>query len=83
MVDRMKKLKPEQTKLLLEILKTRAGKYYLLLQEEGIDCLSTDQANEVRNILTDELTESGLRDDWEPNKRGLAIEGLIDALAPY
>ena len=34
--------------------------------------------DELCDMLLDEFTESGLKDDDEPNERGLAIEELVD-----
>jgi hypothetical protein len=42
--------------------------------------LTNDQREELRQILTDELMETGLGDDDEPNERGLLLEELIDKL---
>jgi hypothetical protein len=42
--------------------------------------LTNDQREELRQILTDELMDTGLGDDDEPNERGLLLEELIDKL---
>lgn len=42
--------------------------------------LTEYQREELRQAVTDELTETGLRDDDEPNARGLLLEELIDRL---
>lgn len=42
--------------------------------------LTVDQREELRQAVTDELMETGLRDDDEPNERGLLLEELIDRL---
>ena len=42
--------------------------------------LTHDQREELRQAVTDELIETGLRDDDEPNERGLLLEELIDRL---
>lgn len=42
--------------------------------------LTEEQREELRQALTDEFTETGLRDDDEPNARGLLLEELIDRL---
>jgi hypothetical protein len=42
--------------------------------------ITNDQREELRQILTDELMETGLGDDDEPNERGLLLEELIDKL---
>ena len=42
--------------------------------------LTDDQREDLRQAVTDELIETGLRDDDEPNERGLLLEELIDRL---
>lgn len=42
--------------------------------------LTDDQREELRQILTDELIETGLHENDEPNERGLLLEELIDKL---
>jgi hypothetical protein len=49
----------------------------LLRSESPID-LSEQQAIELSQALTDELCESGLKVNSEPNRRGNMIEELID-----
>jgi hypothetical protein len=50
------------------------------LEEGG---LSADELNELREAVSDEFLDSGLRPDYEPNERGLQLEDLIDELAPW
>jgi hypothetical protein len=40
--------------------------------------LTDEQRDELREMLTDEFIETGLREDDEPNERGLLLEELID-----
>jgi hypothetical protein len=42
--------------------------------------LTEEQQDELRQTLTDEIMETGLREDDEPNGRGLLLEELIDKL---
>ena len=42
--------------------------------------LTAEQREDLRQAVTDELIETGLRDDDEPNERGLLLEELIDRL---
>jgi hypothetical protein len=42
--------------------------------------LTDNQREDLRQALTDELMETGLREDDEPNERGLLLEELIDKL---
>lgn len=42
--------------------------------------LTEYQRDELRQAVTDEFSETGLRKDDEPNERGLLLEELIDRL---
>ena len=42
--------------------------------------LTETQREELRQTLTDELIDTGLRENDEPNERGLLLEELIDKL---
>ena len=42
--------------------------------------LTDEQRQDLRQAVTDELIETGLRDNDEPNERGLLLEELIDRL---
>lgn len=42
--------------------------------------LTDDQREDLRQALADELLETGLRENDEPNERGLLLEQLIDKL---
>jgi len=42
--------------------------------------LTEEHRDELRQTLTHELMETGLREDDEPNGRGLLLEELIDKL---
>ena len=42
--------------------------------------LAEDQREELRQTLTDEFIETGLRENDEPNERGLLLEELVDRL---
>lgn len=45
--------------------------------------MSADKRFVIMNdALCDELMATGFREDWEPNKRGLMIEGIIAKLNP-
>jgi hypothetical protein len=46
----------------------------LLLESQ----LTESQADKINQALTDELCETGLNPDGEPNQRGVILEELID-----
>lgn len=68
-----------QINLLLEVLEIK--KLIRLVQETdaGLFCKLSDK-EKIKQAVLDEFCSSGLRDDNEPNQRGLELEGLIDAI---
>lgn len=65
--------------LLSEVLRKRPGMIDIVASPENVE-LTDDQRDELRQAVTDELIETGLRDDDEPNERGLLLDELIDCL---
>jgi len=65
--------------LLNEIVERRCPQYLAALGSgkilTGLETLAIQQA------IADELLATGLRDDDEPNERGLCLESLIDFLS--
>jgi hypothetical protein len=74
------RLTPSERELLGEVLTKRAPDWLLKLDSLGHTPLSDEDRNTLREILTDELVETGLRPDSEPNARGHALEDLIDRI---
>lgn len=73
-------LPKEQEKVLRETLLNRAPEFLSLLDSPEDVRLSADQRDELRQIVTDEFCATGLREDDEPNARGLVLENIIDRL---
>jgi hypothetical protein len=69
--------------LLREVLERRAPELSSLLRDGGRVVLREGQKRAVQELVGDEFAETGLRDDDEPNQRGLDLEKLIDAFSPY
>ena len=73
-------LPPKMSALLSEVLWKRDPSMIGVVASLQDVQLSDDQREELRQAVTDELIETGLRDDDEPNERGLLLEELIDRL---
>jgi hypothetical protein len=43
----------------------------------GVGALTAEERDEIFDELSYELQRSGFEADWEPNKRGLALEFLM------
>ena len=71
-------LKAKLTTLLGEVLRKRDPSMMTLVASSQHVELTDEQRDELRQILTDEFIETGLREDDEPNERGLLLEELID-----
>ena len=68
--------------LLREVLHRRAPELDIEQTDDQFQ-LSQEQRQQVCELLGQELCASGLRDNDEPNARGLLIERLIDKLKPW
>jgi hypothetical protein len=73
-------LPPKLSALLSEVLWKRDPSLVGVVASLQDIQLTADQREELRQMVTDELMETGLRDDDEPNERGLLLEDLIDRL---
>ena len=69
--------------LLREVLEKRAPELLYVLRAGSTVVIREDQRREIQEVLGDEFAETGLREDHEPNSRGLALENLIDVFSPY
>ncbi len=69
--------------LLREVLEKRAPELMHVLRAGSTVVIREDQRREIQEVLGDEFAETGLREDHEPNDRGLALENLIDVFSPY
>lgn len=73
-------LPPKMSALLSEVLWKREPSLVGVVASLQDIQLTADQREELRQVVTDELMETGLRHDDEPNERGLLLEELIDRL---
>ncbi len=74
----MASLDPETLDVLDEFLRDRAPKVRSRVVQAGLDQLPADVRRELTDLLADELLTTGFDSNWRPNKRGLALECLID-----
>ena len=77
--DYKRKIKQEQKEILSEIIK----KYHLSEIDVSTNSISEEHKLRLLDALSDEFCETGLQEDWEPNRRGLLIESLIDAVLDH
>lgn len=66
--------------VLKEILLKRTPNLAGLIDENENAQLNAEHRDELRELVTDEFCATGLRDDYEPNERGLLLEEIIDHL---
>lgn len=66
--------------LLIEIVSRRAPGALRKAHQVGAGALSDENREMLREIVVDELIESGLGADNEPNARGHLLEAIIDWL---
>jgi len=75
------KLKPEMKELLTEVLEKRRPDLLKLIPPYGEIDLTEFERDEIIDAVTDEFTSTGLKEDDEPNQRGILLDDLIGALA--
>jgi hypothetical protein len=73
-------LKPRQLELLQEIVAQRCPELLRRVPSADISDLSRSERKTVEEALGIEFMASGLREDDEPNPRGLEIEHLISII---
>ena len=77
---RSRPLSNENMSLLTEVISERRPELLPLLGQLGTVPLTDEQRENLREAIGIEFCETGLREDSEPNERGLALESLIDLL---
>jgi hypothetical protein len=68
--------------LLEEVVRSRRPDMLHLVQGTRLQDLPFQQRLELRHELQQEFSSTGLREDSEPNSRGLDLEELIAILGP-
>lgn len=76
----MIRLSPKMTELLTEVISKRCPHLLgLLAVPQGTE-RTNSQLDELREVVADEFSETGLKEDDEPNQRGLLLEDIIGRL---
>lgn len=73
------KISNNQRKLLIDILKKRDHELICNRIIQNL-LLGDPEITEILLILADEFLETGLKENDEPNERGIEIEDLIDVM---
>ena len=76
----MQRLSKEMEGLLREVVQGRRPDLLAILNSHAEGGLTELQRNELRHAVTEEFCRTGLREDDEPNRRGLRLEELTDRL---
>jgi hypothetical protein len=73
-------LKREEINLLKDIVSRNNPSLMWIVDSIGKSPLSVDQREELRGVIATDIIQTGLREDYEPDERGLLLENLIDRL---
>ena len=73
-------LRPEDLVLLRSTIQERRPELLPLLDLLGVQPLTDDQREDLRDGLLDEFLETGIRDDGEPDARGRHLDDIIGKL---
>lgn len=74
------RLSRQEKELLHQVIERRASSLIRVVQELEKEKLTTEEREALRGILADELSDHGLKEDWEPNEYGRRIDDLIGRL---
>lgn len=77
---RSRPLSDENMSLLTEVISEHSPKSLPLVCQLGTVPVTDEQRESLREAIGIEFCETGLREDSEPNERGLALESLIDVM---
>lgn len=73
-------LTAEQISILREVFSKKAGSSLELLDRLLSDGVTRSERLFVCEMINEEFCETGLDEDGEPTKHGLALEALLDAI---
>ena len=74
------RLSDESTQLLREAVAKHNPELLPLVGQLGVTPLTCEQREALRGAVSTEFCITGLREDDEPNQRGLDLEEVIDVL---
>lgn len=78
----METLNSKFYELLLDVLNKYQPSMLNYVRSPSEILLSDEQRKIVCNLISDELLETGLKENLEPNPRGLLLEDLLDLVNP-
>jgi len=73
----MSSLKDRQLQLLTEVLAKRRPDLVALAERTPLEDLTKDQLWDIEMAISSEFCATGLREDDEPNERGLLLNSLL------
>jgi len=76
----LKVLRVEEVNLLKEVLLKHNPSLLTIMDSIGVVPITDEKREELRGVISEELLETGLGKDDEPNEHGLLLEHLIDIL---
>ena len=79
-VNTRKSLSDDALVLLAEVLTKRMGAAAPNVDRETLDTMTREERQLLCHHIFAEFTDTGLREDWEPNTRGLKLEDLLSAI---
>jgi hypothetical protein len=74
------RLSAEEQSLLREVVAARAPDLRAAALDRGLVGLGHEQLKQIEDAIAREFTASGLREDSEPNARGMSLERILDAV---
>ena len=75
-----RRLRPEEETLLRRVVSRRLPSLLRRIETLGVEPLNEQEKSLLWDAISDELIETGLRPDDEPNERGIILDDLIDRI---
>lgn len=72
----------EMISVLREVVKKRRPELLPLVDRVGVEILTEEQLETLSEVVSDEFAEVGLRQDSEPNSRGVVLDDIMGFLIP-
>jgi hypothetical protein len=79
----MQQLSEKYLRILTNVVRRRDKESLRLIDLLGVVRLTTEQREQLRSVLCEELCEHGLREDDEPNEYGKQLDEIIGILRHY
>lgn len=72
----------EMISVLREVVKKRRPELLPLVDRVGVEILTEEQLETLSDVVSDEFAEVGLRQNSEPNPRGIVLDDIMGFLIP-